>query len=398
MFEMQLNDDVLFIIDRMRSCGYSAHVVGGSVRDSLIGRELGDFDITTDARPEETKAVFAEYRTVDTGIRHGTVTLVLNGVPYEITTYRVDGDYKDNRHPESVTYTASLAEDLARRDFTVNAMAYSPYDGLADPFGGVADAKGRVIRAVGDPLRRFDEDALRILRALRFASVLGFDIEENTAKAARALAERLVSISKERIYTELKKLICGQNAREILLEYSGIISVALGGFEVKNLPAKEKLDGADYLTRLAVLFDMNSDDPAACADRILGALKTDKFTRTHTISVLNAYKDVDFSDEKHVLYGLVKHGLDAVEGALLLGALEGALSDEHMSVLKRALECEKPYMVSGLAIRGGDLTSLGIKGERVGETLNALLFAVIDGCVENDKASLISYLERMMEA
>ena len=144
-FKMELPSDVTFIIDKMHSHGFSAHVVGGSVRDSLIGRELGDFDITTNALPAETKAVFSEYRTVDTGIKHGTVTLVLGGVPYEITTYRIDGDYKDKRHPHSVTFTASLKEDLARRDFTVNAMAYSDRDGLIDPFGGCGDAEKKLI-------------------------------------------------------------------------------------------------------------------------------------------------------------------------------------------------------------------------------------------------------------
>ena len=171
-FKMDLPIDVLYIIERLGASGFSAHVVGGSVRDSLIGRSLGDFDITMNATPDETKAVFEGCKTVDTGIKHGTVTLVLGGIPYEITTYRVDGDYKDNRHPDSVRFTDRLEEDLARRDFTVNAMAYSPDAGLSDPFGGREDAARKLIRAVGDPRVRFDEDALRILRALRFASVL----------------------------------------------------------------------------------------------------------------------------------------------------------------------------------------------------------------------------------
>ena len=165
---MQLPESVDFILSKMKEHGFTAHVVGGSVRDSLIGRELGDFDITTNALPEQTKAVFADHRTVDTGIKHGTVTLVLDGIPYEITTYRVDGEYNDNRHPDSVTFTDRLEEDLARRDFTVNAMAYNPDNGLSDPFGGRLDAEKGLIRAVGDPYKRFDEDALRILRALRF--------------------------------------------------------------------------------------------------------------------------------------------------------------------------------------------------------------------------------------
>lgn len=397
MLEMYLPSDVVFIIERMRSYGYSAHVVGGSVRDSLIGRELGDFDITTDALPEQTKAVFSDYKTVDTGIRHGTVTLVLRGEPYEITTYRVDGDYKDNRHPESVTFTASLEEDLARRDFTVNAMAYSPSDGLVDPFGGESDAQRRIIRAVGDPYRRFDEDALRILRALRFASTLGFDIDEITSMAARELSSNLVSISKERVYTELKKLISGINAHSVLLEYADIIAVAFGGLYVKELPNYERFLNADYFTRLAAIFDMNSEDPVSAAECILTSLKTDKFTRTHTVSVLRAYKEADFTDERAALTTLARHGREATDGALSLGVLEKRFTNSDREVFTGALKSAKPYTVSGLALGGSDLLAIGFKGETIGASLEKLLYAVIDGSVENEKSALIAYLSRDAE-
>lgn len=394
MLNMPLPSDVLYIIDRMRSHGYSAHVVGGSVRDSLIGRELGDFDITTDALPQDTKAAFSEHKTVDTGIKHGTVTLVLGGVPYEITTYRVDGDYKDNRHPESVTFTRSLREDLARRDFTVNAMAYSPDGGLVDPFGGREDAAARIIRAVGDPYRRFDEDALRILRALRFASVLDFEIEEKTSEAIRSLAERLVSISKERIYTELKKLISGENAYEILRSYSGVLSFALDGMHTDVLPQRELFDRADYLTRLSALIYLNSTDPADAAERILSSLKTDKLTRTYVISAINAYGDSSLRDERDALISLARHGVDAVEAALRLGVLLGRFTEMESGILAGALASDKPYAISHLAIRGTDITALGIEGARVGEVLKSLLFAVIDGEVENSKEGLISHVMR----
>ena len=393
-FKMQLPGDVLFIIDRMNKSGYSAHVVGGSVRDSLIGRELGDFDITTSALPEETKAVFDGCRIVDTGIKHGTVTLVLDGVPYEITTYRVDGDYKDNRHPECVTFTASLEEDLARRDFTVNAMAYDPTRGLVDPFGGQIDAKKRVIRAVGDPYRRFDEDALRILRALRFASVLGFEIDDTTAKAARELSSNLSSISKERIYTEFKKLLMGKSAIDVLSAYADIIAVALDGFKISALPDKERFTDADYLTRLAAVFKMNATDPLAAADMVLTALKTDKFTRTHTISVLKAYKEASFGTEKEALLLLARHGRESVEGALALGLLEGGFSQNERENLTLAIDSGTPYTISGLAVRGGDLSSIGIKGEGIGETLTKLLYAVINGEVKNDKEALLELAQK----
>jgi tRNA nucleotidyltransferase (CCA-adding enzyme) len=393
-FYMKLPADVSFIIDRMNSHGYSAHVVGGSVRDSLIGRELGDFDITTSATPSETKTVFSDRKTVDTGIKHGTVTLVLGGVPYEITTYRVDGDYKDNRHPDQVTFTDRIDEDLARRDFTVNAMAYDPHIGLIDPFFGTEDARARIIRAVGDPYVRFDEDALRILRALRFASVLGFEIETTTDRAARELSARLGSISKERVYTELKKLIMGKNAVEILTSYSDVLSLVLDGLKITSLPSAECFDTADYYSRLASVFLLNSDDPVSKADDTLSLLKTDKFTRTHVTSVLKAYYSASFDERTSVLTALALNGEEAVRGALDLGALVGRYGVCERDLLTDTLRCGIPYKISGLAVRGGDLLSLGISGERVGETLKELLFTVIEGRVENTTEDIIRYLKR----
>ena len=392
-FNMKLPRDVLFILDKMKESGYSAHVVGGSVRDSLIGRPLDDFDITTNATPDQTKAVFEDYKTVDTGIKHGTVTLVLDGIPYEITTYRVDGDYKDNRHPECVTFTDRLEEDLARRDFTVNAMAYDPTSGLSDPFGGREDAEMKIIRAVGDPYVRFDEDALRILRALRFASVLGFRIEDATAAAARELAPRLTSISKERVYTELKKLIMGVDSRKILLEYSAIFKIILDGLAIEKLPEKALFNKADYYSRLASIFLLNTSDPSACVERILTELKTDKFTRTHTTSVLSAYASASFDSRRSALSTIAKCGKEVTEGALALGILMGRFSDRDSVILTDALECGVPYTIGGLDIRGTDLIALGIKGEKIGEALGSLLTAVIDGRVENEKGSLLSFIK-----
>ena len=204
---MYLPDGVKAIIDILGRHGHRADVVGGCVRDSLLGKEPYDYDVTTDATPDEMIDIFRDFRTVPTGIKHGTLTVLVDGTPYEITTYRRDGDYRDHRHPDSVTFTEKIADDLSRRDFTVNAMAYNPTDGLTDLFGGQADLKAHLIRAVGDPTRRFDEDALRILRAVRFSATLGFRIEEGTARAAHDGAHLLSFVSGERIYTEIKKLI-----------------------------------------------------------------------------------------------------------------------------------------------------------------------------------------------
>lgn len=393
-FKMLLPHDVEVILDTLASGGFSAYVVGGAVRDSVIGKDLGDFDITTDASPEETKALFFEYKTVDTGIKHGTVTVVMNHVPYEITTYRIDGDYKDKRHPDSVTFTRELSEDLKRRDFTVNAMAYSPNGGLVDLFGGVKDAESRIIKAVGDPYIRFGEDALRILRALRFAAVLDFEIEKETDSAARTLKESLLNVSGERIYSELKKLISGKAASRIMKEYSEIIAVVLGGVEVVKYPSDEKLSDADFLTRLAAVFLLNSDSPAFDAARALSTLKTDNLTRICTENVLNGYNKADFTDRRSILHSLRDMGEDTVRGIMKLGLLLERFNEKDRRRFSDVMSDDPVWRISDLTIGGSELLSMGYKGKEVGDTLGRLLVAVIEGECENTKASILEFLSK----
>ncbi|MBP5159801.1 MAG: CCA tRNA nucleotidyltransferase, partial [Lachnospiraceae bacterium] len=227
---MVLPENVHFIIDVLRSAGNDAYAVGGCVRDSLLGRTPEDWDITTSASPDEVKVLFK--RTVDTGIEHGTVTVMIDKTGYEVTTYRVDGKYKDGRHPESVTFTRSLEEDLKRRDFTINAMAFNENDGIVDLFDGRKDLEARLVRCVGDPRQRFGEDALRILRAVRFSAQLGFEIEEETAKAMGELAGTLEKISAERIRTELDKLLASDHPEKLMKAYElGITKVILPEFD-----------------------------------------------------------------------------------------------------------------------------------------------------------------------
>ena len=202
---IQIPEKVNKIIKKLQEHGYDAYAVGGCVRDSLLGRTPADWDITTSAKPLEVKGLFK--RTIDTGLQHGTVTVMLNREGFEVTTYRIDGEYEDSRHPKEVIFTGKLEEDLRRRDFTINAMAYNDREGLVDVFGGAKDLKNQIIRCVGEPRERFTEDALRILRAVRFSAQLGFAIEEDTAKAAGELADTLRKISAERIHTELVKLL-----------------------------------------------------------------------------------------------------------------------------------------------------------------------------------------------
>ena len=206
----------------LQSNGHSAYVVGGAVRDMLMGKAAHDWDITTSALPEETLKAFADFRTIETGLKHGTVTVIVDGMSLEITTFRIEGDYSDNRHPDSVDFTDKIEDDLSRRDFTVNAIAYSPEKGFADPFDGQTDIKNKIIRCVGDPDKRFGEDALRILRALRFSSVLGFEIDESTKESIHHNFKLLANISVERVFVEISKLLCGKNAGRILREFEEV--------------------------------------------------------------------------------------------------------------------------------------------------------------------------------
>ena len=211
---------------QLNKMGYEAYVVGGCVRDSLLGFEPKDWDICTSATPDEVEEVFSHEDTahiVETGLQHGTVSVIMDHVPYEVTTFRVDGEYTDHRHPDAVRFVRSLREDVGRRDFTVNAMAYHPDTGVIDYFGGQEDLARHVIRAVGDAHQRFSEDALRILRALRFASVYGFHIDEETGKAIRDLYPTLSHVASERIWQEMKKLLCGNGCLSILLTYPEVI-------------------------------------------------------------------------------------------------------------------------------------------------------------------------------
>ena len=212
-------------LDRLNECGYEGYIVGGCVRDSLLGKKPHDYDVCTNCTPDKMLEVFANFRTIETGLKHGTLTVLIEGEPVEITCYRSDGEYIGHRKPAQVTFESSLEEDLKRRDFTVNAMAYSPKEGLIDLYGGQGDLEKGIIKCVGEPEKRFDEDALRILRGLRFSSCLGFEIEEKTSKAILEQRELLKSISAERIASELKKLLCGKGARKILLDYREVIAV-----------------------------------------------------------------------------------------------------------------------------------------------------------------------------
>lgn len=394
--EMLLPAEVEYIIDTLRSAGYRADVVGGAVRDHLLGRESYDFDITTAAHPDEVKRVFRSHRTVDTGIKHGTVTLVLEGGSYEITTWRVDGDYLDSRHPDTVSFTRSLSEDLARRDFTVNAICYNPHDGYTDMYDGIGDLERGVIRAVGDPERRFDEDALRIMRAVRFAAALGFSLEEGTASAALKKRELLSRVSAERIYAELKKMLSAPGSYEAAERYRDIILAVLPELGDLRLPDRALYKASSYTARLIALFLLNAGSPAEAYLSAMNRLKTDSDQRAVGERALSL---LDTCDPKNV-YGALKllsvYGEREAELALELGTLVGRYGAEHNEAFRRAMSSGVPYRISSLAVGGRELMALGFSGKAVGEALAALLDAVMRGECENSAEALLGVAERML--
>ena len=385
---MRLTKNVEFILERLNKNGHRADVVGGPVRDFLRGVTPSDYDITTSATPEETKAAFADLRTVDTGIKHGTVSLILDGEPYEITTWRIDGEYKDARHPETVTFTKSIEEDLARRDFTMNAIAYNPRDGITDPYHGREDIEKRIIRAVRDPYLRFSEDALRILRALRFSATLGYEIEANTAAALREKSYLLRGISAERIFIEWKKLLSGDFAYEVVSEFFDVISVFIPELSALRLPEKEGF-AHDFITRQTQLFYLSCDEPAAAYAESMKRLKTDTHTRALGEAVLknsSSYSLNALSDAGMMLADL---GEEVSLAVVRLDLSLGKIDEGSYSLIEEYIERGMPYRLSDLAACGDDIKALGISGKEIGKALSSLLFAVIKGEIPNEKNALL---------
>lgn len=433
---MDMPKNVDIAINLLQSAGFEAYAVGGCVRDSLLGKTPNDWDITTSAKPENMKSVFADFHCIDTGIKHGTVTVVIDGEPLEITTFRLDGEYEDNRHPKSVTFTSNLGADLGRRDFTVNAMAYSKKTGTVDLFGGQNDLKNGIIRCVGDPDRRFNEDALRILRALRFASALDFEIEEKTAQSLLKNRALLGNISEERIAKELLKLVCGKGAKRILTDFAPVLFEILPELQpiYKNshdnphhcydiyehtLIAVESIDPEPTL-RFAMLlhdcgkpavkkFDENGVAhfyghqriSAEISAQILARLKVSNKFRDEILFLVSNHDRWELYEntEKMPRY-LSKFGLDGVLNLLkVMRADVLAQSPEYRYRLDQIADAEetaknlaaqKPCLsLSELQINGRTLMDIGIpQGRKLGAVLAQLLDEVIDGVTKNTQEAL----------
>lgn len=436
--KISLPKDVENIIKTIEEAGFEAYAVGGCVRDSLLLREPDDWDITTSAKPEQIKALFR--KTIDTGIAHGTVTVMMRHKGYEVTTYRIDGEYEDSRHPKEVTFTLDLLEDLRRRDFTINAMAYNDRSGIVDAFCGMGDLDNKIIRAVGEPEARFEEDALRIMRAVRFSAQLGYEIEENTRKAIRALAGNLRHISAERIQVELVKLVQSPHPEKIrdlyemgiskvfMPEFDAIMETeqnnphhmySVGEHTIRAMMAAE----ADKNLRLAMLFHDFGKSRCKTTDEegvdhfhghsakseemskeILKRLKFDNDT-IHIVSRLVQNHDYDIVPEKKYVRRAVNRIGEDIFGLLLkvkqadLDAQSDYLKEEKQQKLCRIkelyqeiLEDEECTSLRMLAVKGTDLIAWGMQpGKEIGEMLGRLLEEVLDNPQNNQKEKLYSF-------
>ena len=436
---MNLPNAVLSILQRLQKAGYSAYVVGGCVRDTLLGRAAGDYDVATSALPGEILTVFSGEKLQKTGLQHGTVTVISEGFSVEVTTFRIDGTYADHRHPDDVTFTPSLQEDLRRRDFTVNAMAYAPKTGLIDPFGGQADLKKGILRCVGDPDQRFQEDALRILRLLRFASVLGFTPEPATARAAMDNRALLSAVSAERVFSELGKLLCGPSVHPVLCRYFPVLeavvpeAMAMQGFDQRNphhiydvlehTAVAVAAAAPDKVVRLALFFhDMgkpasyfsdadgvghfygHGEISAALAEQVLTRLKCDTATKRQVVSLVQAHDVQIEASEKAVKRALGRMGpemyfrlLDVKRADNLAQAPACAarqqLYDRLEQIARDILAQKACFSRKDLAVCGDDLLSAGFSaGPALGAALEMLLEAVISGEVPNEKEALFRLL------
>ena len=438
--KISLPKDVEYIINTLQRAGYEAYAVGGCVRDTILNREPDDWDITTSAKPMEIKRLFPV--TIDTGIQHGTVTVLKNHVGYEVTTYRIDGEYADNRHPKEVIFTANLKEDLLRRDFTINAMAYNHEEGIIDEYGGLDDIRDGIIRCVGNPYDRFSEDALRIMRAVRFSAQLGYRIEEETSKAIIKLSPNLASISAERINTELTKLLLSPNPDYLRDAYRlGITGVVLpeldrcmeceqvnphhcysvGEHTLHSL----KIVPDDKVLRYTMLFhDFGKPDtqsvgedgrmhfyghPAVSermASDIMHRLKFDNDTM-NAVKLLCKNHDLEITeDNKHVRRAMNKLGTDNF-GKLLMVKRADCMAqsdykreeklaslDNLTSIYNEIVNAGECVCMKDLAVCGRDLIDLGIKpGPAMGAILYELLNKVIDDPALNDREVLLEIVK-----
>lgn len=434
--------EVCSLLARLESAGYQGWAVGGCVRDTLRGAVPSDWDVTTDARPERVMALFGE-RAIPTGLKHGTVTVCAGETHVEVTTFRRDGTYSDHRRPDAVQFSTSLEEDLARRDLTVNAMAMDLRGHICDPFGGQEDLSHRVLRCVGDPLRRLDEDALRIMRTLRFAAVLGFTIEPDTSAALHRRAPLLADIAAERILVEMNKLLTGEYMASVLLAYPDVLGVFLPellpcvGFDQRNVHhcydvwthsvyAASAIAPDAVLRWAMLLHDIGKPDcftvdehgtghfyghparSAELAEAICRRLRMDKKSAQRIVTLVR-WHDRDIPrTEKAVARAARQLGEDTLRQLLAVKRADNRAQsplcrgraadiDRAEAILDDLLARQSCFSLRELAVRGNDLTALGLRGPAVGEALQKLLDAVMDGSVPNERPALLALAQKLIQ-
>ena len=443
--KIALPEKVSYIIDTLTQAGYEAYAVGGCIRDSILGRRPKDWDVTTSAAPWEVKALFP--KTVNTGEKHGTVTVLIDREGFEVTTYRIDGKYEDSRHPASVTFTPSLTEDLKRRDFTMNAMAYNKTAGLVDIFEGVCDLKKKVVRCVGDPLQRFREDALRMMRAVRFGAQLGFSIHPDTREAVCKLSPNLAEISAERIQAELVKILVSDHpdavrtlyetgiTKEILPEFDAMMETeqnhphhiyTVGEHTIEALSHVRK----DRILRLSVLlhdvakpvlrtvgddgFDHFHGHPeygSRMAEGILRRLKFDNAATTQVCRLIAAQDDNPPLTDKSVRRAVVRNGREAYPSVFELKRADILAQSDYMrqeklkymeeyeAIYTKIMEREQCLSVKELAVSGDDLIALGLKpGPKLGAKLKELLEIVLEEPEKNTTEYLTGCMKKAKES
>lgn len=432
------------ILAALNRAGFAAYAVGGCVRDMLMGKTPHDWDITTNAHPQQIKEVFSRFPVLETGIRHGTLTVLVHNIPYEITTFRRDGAYTDHRRPAQIRFSDSLEQDLARRDLTVNAMAYHPEAGVVDPFGGRQDLQQKMLRCVGDPHTRYTEDALRILRTLRFAAVLGFSIERQTALALCQDAHLLSYISAERVYAEMTRLLCGKHAGRILCDYPAALSVRipcllpLAGLQQHNphhiydvlthtAHAVDAIAPTPSLRWAALLHDCGKASTFSLdengvghfyshaaystvyAEQTLRDLRADAQT-VKIVSTLIRYHDTPTAtDLTAVKKRMSRWGEDTFRQVLALQRADTAGQSPHLSIRLNTLERleqladqisaeQQCFTRKDLALRGSDVAALGYQGAQIGKALDYLLQLVIENKAENHADALRAALTHFPHA
>lgn len=406
--KINLPPKVNYIIGKIYENDYEAYIVGGCVRDIILGIEPNDYDITTSATPKTIKKIFEEYKCIETGIEHGTISVVIDGDIYEITTYRIEGKYKDHRRPESVDFTSKLSEDLKRRDFTINAMAYNEKEGLIDLFGGTTDIKNKIIKTVGNPYNRFSEDALRMIRAIRFSSKLDFEIEEDTLLAIYDNANIIKNISLERITDEFNKIILSDKPENIiylfrtkLLNYLNISDEDDENKIIKlckEIAILNKINKS-LVKRLVVLDYLIESLNIKCKSFCNELVYSNKIIKNHNL-ILDLMRKVE-----------IKY-LDKVKIKQLLSKIDKNLFEEYLEInkviyedrknfesiihiLKEIEENNECYTIKNLKVDGKDIIALGYRDKEIGQVLNYLLENVIINPAINKKELLIQKIKQM---